>query len=424
MKTLYSIITLLLFCSNSVISQKQLTLGNAIQIGLEKNYGILISRNISEQANLRNTYGMAGALPTIKLGASGFINEDFVESTSTENIQASAEINWTLFNGFAIKANKAQLENSEMLSKGNEMIEIESTIQSIINSYYYVVLQNKMVEIKKTIFEISKDRYEQQKTASELGVGGHYELVLAETDYLNDKTSFLNQELTYKNAIRQLNLLLALPIESEWILSDQLEISSTNYQLSVMKEMMFENNTNLKNQYLNIKAKEIELTTMRSELYPTIGVNASFAIGSNNQGFKNTHFQRPQVGFNISYTLFNGGKIKRNIEIAQLNTLEQELITEQAKLTLEKELYTQFENYILYKELQILEKEKMRSAEVLLTLSNQKFKAGNINSFDYREVQLSYLNSAVSQLNTNLELIFANTELLRLTGGILSVSNK
>ncbi len=418
-----SIIISLFFLSNGLSAQTKLSLSEAIRIGVENNYGVKISRNLTQQANQRNTYGMAGGLPSITLGASSFANEDIISSASNINAQLSADLNWTLFDGFLVQANKSQLENSVLLSEGMEMIELENTIQSIINLYYYIILQQELLEVNLAVLEISKDRLEQQETAKDIGASGKYEYILAQTDYLSDKTNYLNQELLVRNSIRNLNTLLAFPVDAQWTLDDQIIIPNEVYDIEAMKIAMLENNTNLKNQYLNLKAKEIEVKKMRSEYYPSIGLNLSFDAGLNMVGSNTSHYARPQVGLNLSYTLFNGGKNNRNTNIAKLSKEAEDLATEEMKLLLDSELYSQYETYMLYTELVKLENEKLAAAQILLDLSREKYKAGVINSFNFREVQLSYLSSAVSQLNSILELIFTNTELTRLTGGILNSNN-
>jgi len=63
----------------------------------------------------------------------------------------------------------------------------------------------------------------------------------------------------------------------------------------------------------------------------------------------------------------------------------------------------------------------IESAELNLEISKEKYLNGSINSFNFRDVQLIYLNAAFSRLSAVYNLIDAHTELLRLTGGILTV---
>lgn len=64
--------------------------------------------------------------------------------------------------------------------------------------------------------------------------------------------------------------------------------------------------------------------------------------------------------------------------------------------------------------------EKEQLAQLNLELSDAKFKNGSINSFNYRDVQVSYLNAAISKFQAIYQLSQANTDLLRITGGIIS----
>jgi outer membrane protein TolC len=55
-----------------------------------------------------------------------------------------------------------------------------------------------------------------------------------------------------------------------------------------------------------------------------------------------------------------------------------------------------------------------------LQISEEKFRSGAINSFNFRDVQLRYINSSIRTLEAIYDLIDTETELLRLTGGIIS----
>ena len=61
----------------------------------------------------------------------------------------------------------------------------------------------------------------------------------------------------------------------------------------------------------------------------------------------------------------------------------------------------------------------LESAELNLKLLEEKFKSGEINLLNYRNIQLLYLNVATQKLESMNNLIDTNTELVRLTGGII-----
>ncbi len=62
----------------------------------------------------------------------------------------------------------------------------------------------------------------------------------------------------------------------------------------------------------------------------------------------------------------------------------------------------------------------MESAELNMQIATEKYRSGTINSFNFRDVQLIYLNIAHRKLNAIYDIIDTHTELLRLTGGIVT----
>ena len=60
---------ILLLLPNLLFAQKELTLMDAIKIGLQENYDIQISAKNKKISQINNNWANAGALPTISLSA-------------------------------------------------------------------------------------------------------------------------------------------------------------------------------------------------------------------------------------------------------------------------------------------------------------------------------------------------------------------
>jgi outer membrane protein len=71
------------------------------------------------------------------------------------------------------------------------------------------------------------------------------------------------------------------------------------------------------------------------------------------------------------------------------------------------------------KELLSVASENLEAAKLNLQISREKFEAGAINSFNFRDVQVLYLNSAQRELEAVYAFIDAHTSLLRMTGTII-----
>ncbi|MFI3295695.1 MAG: TolC family protein, partial [Rikenellaceae bacterium] len=429
MKTrrLRKIYTTALLALGSVVSvaQEPLSLSDAITIGLKNNFDIVLAQKDVEMAQMGNSWGMAGGLPSLTLNGNVAVGAELISpATVTGAGQISADLLWTLFNGFNIKATKSLLESSEELAQGTEILTVENTIHSIITSYYYVLLQQEMLKINETMLKISEDRLSQQEVSKEIGASGTYEYVQAQSDYLTDKSSYIKQEVILRDAIRSLNLLLSLPADTQWYLNEKVETPAYDYSQSEMQQKMFSDNRTLKNQYINLKSKDYELQQSRSTLYPSIGLYGSVAGGSTSFSSSDYNFAQPQVGVTVSFNLFNGGKTKRNIDIARLSREAEVVSTQQMKLEMENELSSELDEYNVYREIVKIDDQQVEVATLLLELSEDRYRNGTINSFNFREVQLSYLQSANTRLNSIYSLIVVNCNLLKLTGGIISYTQQ
>ena len=64
--------------------------------------------------------------------------------------------------------------------------------------------------------------------------------------------------------------------------------------------------------------------------------------------------------------------------------------------------------------------ENLEASQLNLSISEEKYRSGVINSFNYRDVQLIYLNAALRRLQAIYNLIDSKTQLTRITGGFLA----
>ena len=170
---------ILIIIPTLLFSQENISLKESIQIGLKQNYDILISEKQRDINNINNNWANAGALPQININTALERNisdqsnnpTSFIqEILKSDAISSSANINWTLFNGFAIRANKERLNQLEKLSEGNLTLVIENTIQAIILSYYNCILQQKKLNLLEDIVELSKERFSYEQTKNKIGI--------------------------------------------------------------------------------------------------------------------------------------------------------------------------------------------------------------------------------------------------------------
>jgi outer membrane protein TolC len=197
------------------------------------------------------------------------------------------------------------------------------------------------------------------------------------------------------------------------------------YRLEDLLEKLLGSNKTLKNQYINQAILKKDIALQRSAIFPTISLNSGITRLGTRVKFENLPAVNSlsydyYVNFSVSLNLFNGGNTRRAIANAKIKEKIGRLQTEEIELSLGNFLRTTFELYNVKKQLLTVAEERINSAQLNMDISGEKFKAGAINSFNYRDVQLIYLNAALGRLEAIYDLVDTHSELMRLTGGVIS----
>ncbi|MFT7613718.1 MAG: outer membrane protein [Parvicellaceae bacterium] len=414
-------------------AQNQISLQDAINVALQNNYQIQITKLQAAQNGINNTWGEAGRYPSITLtGSQGNNISDqsqnptaFIQELLISNsLQGGLDLNWMLFNGFSVKANKERLDQVEAQSEGNAAIVIENTIQAVVLGYYNVQLQADKLVILKEVLQTSKDRYAYNEIKQEIGTAVSTDLLQFKNQVLTDSSNTMMQEIAVKNARRNLNVFMGVDSDKEYELSDDLFEDFPDYVFTDLKTKMEANNQNLKNQYINSEIFKQDVQLAKSTMFPVVSFNAGASVSNSayrigdfpSQSGTNINYYG---NFSLSFTLFNGGKVKRAIQAADIQTRITELQVDELKQTLNRDLLNVYELYVMRQKIYSLNKEAVAVARKSLIASKGKYEAGIINSFNFRDVNIAYLNAGISTLESLYNLVDSKTELTRLTGGLV-----
>ena len=431
------LIIIVFFISFPVLSQDSLSLKRAIEIGLQKNYDIQLTQKSVAINQIMNSWGEAGSLPqvNINLGQNNSISDQRNNPISfapylfqSNDVSGNIALNWTIFNGFGIQANKNKLEQLQIQSENTATLAIENTIHGIILSYYQAKMQKEQLNLIFNLIQLSKEKYDQQVLKSNLGVGVKFELLQYENNLLADSSSFYLQELAYRNSIRNLNLLMGSDIEKEWILSSEIKPELNDKDFNTLKSEMLANNTNIKNQFLNISLNQQDISIAKSSFYPNINLNAgtNTSTGKLKTNDANAPFPGASsrnlnyyANFTLNFRLFDGGKVRRAIKALEIQNEVNQTQLGQMQQQLILELSNTFALYQTRKKIFELNKKAFIASKENLEIARFKEKTGLINSFNFRDIEMNYLSSGVNLYQSSFDLLESNATLLKLTGKII-----
>jgi outer membrane protein TolC len=446
MRTLFLCsLTLLCTCGRAQIP---LSLDAAIQRGLANNYQIRLARADRDVAVNNDSYALTGKRPTVSLGLSPGISyrnntnpASIVSQSSsfTYGMTPTANLNWTIFNGGRIEIAKEQLTALANLSAGQLQLQVENSLAGIIQAYYTAVVQREQLEVRRRVLKLSRDRIDYQATRRGFGQGGTFDELQARDAFLNDSTNLVLQKTNAENAVR--NLLQQMgesDLTQAVTLSTPLAVSPAIYLREELEQQLLAANAQLRALRLNQDLADINTRLVESENKPTIsftaGANYDISVQTGNQTFDFGGEQPPMqsdlpgiaarawganVGVSASYLLLDGGSRSVRTQAARLQEITSQINVEST----EQQLRAQLENALVTYENQVtvaaIAQRLIDNAEQNLSIAEERFRGGTINSFDYRSVQLSYVNAEAQRLNALLNLKNTETELFRLTGQIV-----
>lgn len=417
---------LFVFTGLGVQAGEPLSLEGALSRTLENNYGIQIARQEQRIAEIQNTWGSAGRFPYIDLtlGEQNTMNINESGEGFSNRFTAGVNLSWTLFDGYAVRISKQRFEELEQLSKQNTAIMVESTVQAVVLAYYAVLLEHEKLTVIREIMELSADRYEQAKERQEFGTFVTYDVLQAQNAYLSDRSAFLLQQVAWKNALRDLNYLMAEEEPGSWELTEAFLAEPVEYTLQDLQSQLFENNKTLQNQYVNQQLLENAVAAAKSAFLPSVGFRSGItgtALRNKNAGGEENWTRSADFygNFTLSMNLFSGGNRKRALQIARIDEETGMVEIEDMRHELTNSLANLFEYYLVRKELLTVAEENLNAARLNLQISGEKFEAGAINSFNFRDVQNIYLNAAQEKLEAVYDFIDTHTALLRMTGRIV-----
>ncbi len=436
------VLTLFLFVALQARGQTDLSLSQAIAIGLKNNFQIQIADKNVEIAQNSDRWSIAGRYPSIDLSLNsnnGFNHLEnpasFTQQVDSWSINASPGVNASLvlFDGYRVRITKQQLEKLAIQSKGDAKVVVENTIQAIILAYYQALIQKEQLSVLEEVLALSKDRIEYQEIRKEYGQSSTFDVLQTKDAYLNDSTNYLIQVNSYETALRNLNLTMRVEnLSTRYHLVDRLAFEVPDYQLADLKEKMLADNQDLQNLYTQRELAGISTKLQRGSRFPTLRLNTGGGINRTSSKVNIVFAQGDPLDqvvktrsfnffFNLSatYNLFDAGVKKRNIENAQMREIMVQMQAEDLKHTLSAQLENTLSTFNNQRRLVLLTQELVENAQKNIEIAAERFKGGLINSFDFRTIQLNYINASQSRLNAIFNLKNTETELIRLTGGLV-----
>lgn len=411
-----------------LFAQANLTREEAVALALEQNLGVQIARLSVEQAEVNNAWGAAGALPQIGLNTnlSGAVSDQSENPTSfiqerleSQSINLGAQLNWVLFDGLGMFANKRALETLVEQADGQARLIIEQTIAATLQAYDAVLVQQAVLMTLDAAVDAAEDRLEWMDQRLAFGAASEFDRLQVESGLLTDRMSLMQQALAVDVALRTLNQLMVQPLDTKWKLEGLELPDQRNFE--ALQACVLSDGTAMENARIAESLARTGLQQAHARMSPTVALSASqgdqrsqFAAGELEGDGRTKNMSAALV---LNFNLFNGGATRRGIEQAKL----QIIAAEQALANQEQEVRRIFQDtrdrWQVAADSYELAVQLKENAVLRAFIAEERFKSGAMTSLDFRDVELQRLRAEQAELQALQGWLAADVELDRLAGG-------
>jgi outer membrane protein TolC len=428
---------MLLFNNLNAISQSLLTVEEAVATAIKNNYDIQLLKNDAALAALNKSYANAAFFPRVN-GALGavFNNNDTRQKLAdgserggsgirSNNIQASVNLNWTVFDGLKMFVTKEKLNEFVRLGELNIKNQLVNTIAEIIRTYYNVVRQKQQLKAIEEQMSLNEERVEQAEKKLKVGLGAKPEMLQAKVDLNAQRAAKLRQQTLIQQLKEQLNLLMVTSSDAIYEVEDSIPFKN-NLIVTEILEAAEKNNPLLQVTQQNIKIAELTLKENKADRFPIVSFNSAYNFTrTNNQVVVNNFtplFNRNR-GFNygISATIpiFNNYNVKRQIETTKLDISYQQTLLEFQRWSMNIGISNAYKDYELRRKTLQLEEENIALAKENVYIASERLRLGVTTYLELRETQKSLEEAYNRLIAARYDTKVAETELLRLKGELV-----
>jgi outer membrane protein TolC len=410
----------------------------AIEIALANNYSVRIVRNQQKIADNNAHIGNAGFLPVLNAagGANYSVNDvemDLVmgqkinnQGSVSKGYNGSAELQWTIFDGFGMFISYDRLELLRDKSDIELQLAMEEMTRNLVATFYDAVRAKKNMQIARKTLELSRQRYQKARDRAEYGTAPKIELLNAEVDLNTDSSRYMQSRLSYKNILRSLNFVMGRNTNEKFVPVGE-DIDYNIPPLKDVRESASDNNNSINKAIAERDISRRDHNMVLASLYPRISLTGGYSY-SRTESDGGFFLYNVQKGFNASVNasvnIFNGFRTSIRAENAQIAVQMNEVAIERMRAQIDLNVINTYENYKMLAKMLSMEKSAVETARMNFSRTRELYDLGQVTSVDLRQAQINLMRAENRLSDVEYQKRVAATELLLLTGHLLDEFRK
>jgi outer membrane protein TolC len=439
MPTLLTLSLSVLVLAGSTLSLKAqqrdtLSLQAAVQQAVENNYSIQVARTNEQISDNSLNIGNAGLLPSVSLSSSGSLQqqdtrqefeqplgEQTIDGAQSSNLDASVNLQYTLFDGLGNTYNYRQLKTDKNLTEAQARRTIEQTLLQVVQQYYQVARLRAEAKIAEEAVTLSQQRLDRVETGVEYGNKSRVDLTNAQVDLDTDSTTLIEAKTQYRNAKRTLNVLLGQAPNEPVTVEEQVTFKR-NLERQALLEQAQERNSSLQAADYQVKNARLQKKIANASYFPEVNLTSSYTYNqsASDAGFLNEQRSSGiRSGLELNMPLFTGFQNDIRAENADLRLQNQKTRKAETRLNVQRDLTNAYATYQQNLRALRLEKRSVDNARLNLRRTREAYQVGQATATQLREAQVNFTRAKTRLTNARYDAKLAEVELYQLAGLLL-----
>lgn len=421
--------------SYTIIGQV-INLEECLTIGLQQNFDIRITRNKQDISDRNVTWGNAGLLPTIDASTGYILKSDNANQTpvdgsaeknirnnNTQTLNASVNLNWTIFDGFNAQTNYQKLKELRSMGELNTQLTVESFIANLSAEYYNLVQETMRMKNLKSAVKLSREQLRIVEARYQIGSFSRLDLQQARVDFNADSSRLLRQYEKLNTSRIKLNELMGVQnVETPLVAADTSITLKPIQPKDVLWNSVLSSNILLQLTQKDIALSQLDLKNIESRYYPYVRLNTGYGFSHFNYDVGSYDRQRtwgPTVGVSVGINIFDGFNKRREQKNARTRIDNTLLQKEQMLLAIKSDFANMWQSYLNNLELFKLEKENVENARENYEIAIERYKLGDLAGIRLREAQNSLLEAEERLVTAQFNIKINEISLKQISGRVV-----
>ena len=418
-------------------------------MGLRQSDEIGLANAQIDVADAQFANARANALPQLRFNGSythvyesarGQAGGSFFNQPNTYTF--STNLQQTLFQGGRLVAAMRAGNDVRQAAREDEREERASVTMQVQRAYLQGLFTARIAELQENNLVLASNRVTQIEQLQTAGQAARYDVLRARVERANLEPLAIQARNDRELALLELKRLLNVPVDQPLALVTRIDPASAATMLAQMDTTGVPERSVIRSAELTLSARRLGVTVARADYYPTLaftiqtGYSAFPPIGygiprtrgaltvedcppgsaagrlCQNGGF----FSDRQLGLNVSFPIFDGFRVRSNVELAQAQLRVAEVQLHQQREAVALDVARARAELGRSRAAYAARQQNSLEAQEAFQLASLRFSRGLSTQLEVSDAQLALLTAQSTEARATYDLFLASADLARALG--------